>query len=514
MHMKSIVNKIRFSFAALLLSLVVSSCNLLEPKAEDVIFKENYFKTYHDANAAMWGVYSGLQPWVEPMFVLGEMRADLVEPGPGASEDLLELAEHRVTATNRYTDWSPFYSVINRANFLLENLDKIEKSPFFTQAHEDQYRGEMYFLKSLAYFRLVQDFGDVPLVAAATTQIDAKMAYPAVPQEVVLDTIEISLDKAAKLVTPAITELNNSLASVTHAPLTRMRGVIASVNALRTEVYLWRHKYAQADAAAQLVYNNSGSYALSNNFANANWFNMFKNKFQNLESIMEVAFTYASRETNTLQQLTDNTGGGQNMVVPSQQAINRFRTGNTPTAVIKRDRFRGYGASYDSTASQYLIYKYTGLDRIPSPGTLVARRKPFESDANWYIYRFTDIQLMRAEAANRLDDKTRAISYLNAIRTRMSLAAAAVTVTSSTEAIEDAIFNERALELAFEGKRWYDLVRLARRGRPEVLINAVTGRMPAAKQAAVAAALANPKHWYLPYHAKELKRNPALKPKP
>jgi hypothetical protein len=508
--MKSIVNKIGFFLSILLLSLF-SACNLLEPKAEDVIFKENYFKTYHDANAALWGVYSGLQPWVEPLFVLGEVRADLVQPGPGASEDLLELAEHRVTATNRYTDWSPYYDVINRANFLLGNLDKIEKSPFFTQAHEDQYRGEMYFLKSLAYFRLVQDFGDVPLVAKATTSIGDNTSYPAVSQEVVLDTIEASLNKAAKLVTPAITELNSSLATVTHASLTRMRGVIASVNALRTEVYLWRNKYAQADAAAQLVYNNSGSYALSNNFANANWFNLFKNKFQNLESIMEVAFTYASRETNTLQQLTSPGSGGQNMVIPALGAINRFRTGNTPT---KRDLFRGYGASYDSTGSQYIIYKYTGLDRISSPGAVVARRKPYESDANWYIYRFTDIQLMRAEALNRLGEKSQALSYLNAVRARVTLTGVALTPSSSTEAIEDAILDERALELAFEGKRWYDLVRVARRGRPEVLINAVGSRVPAAKQAAVAATLANPKHWYLPYNARELKLNPALKPKP
>ncbi|MGV3505209.1 MAG: RagB/SusD family nutrient uptake outer membrane protein [Adhaeribacter sp.] len=511
--MKNILNKSRYALAGLALA-CCASCSLLEPKAEDVIFQEDYFKTYHDGNAALWGVYSGLQAWVEPMFVLGEMRADQVEAGPGATADLLELAEHRVTATNRYTDWSPYYDVINRANYLLENLDKIEKSPFFTQAHEDQYRGEMYFLKSMAYFRLVQDFGDVPMVPQAITHVNANTAYPAVSQEVVLDSIEASLNKAALLVTPAITELNSSLATVTHASLTRMRGVVASVNALRTEVYLYRNKYAEANEAAQLVYNNSGSYALSNNFSNGNWFNLFKNKFQNLESIMEVAFTYASRETNSLQRLTSADAGGQAMVLPSLVAVNRFRTGNTPTAAIKRDRFRGYGASYDSTASHYLIYKYTGLDRITSPGAEVARRKPYESDANWYLYRFSDVQLMRAEALNRLGNKSQALTYLNAVRSRVSLAAVPLTAAASTEAIEDAILQERALELAFEGKRWYDLLRIARRGRPEVLRAAVLSRVPAEKKAAVAAALANPDRWYLPYNARELQLNPALKAKP
>lgn len=513
--MKNNLKKILFFGMVPLLS-VFSACSLLEPKAQDVIFEENYFKTYHDANAALWGVYSGLQPWVEPMFVLGEARADLVTPGTGATADILELAQHRVTPTNKYTDWSPYYDVINRANYLLENLHKIEKSPFFTQAHEDQYRGEMFFLKSLAYFKLVKDFGDVPLVLKATTKISDPVSYPAVSQEIVLDTVERSLRKAARLVTPAITELNSSLNTQTHQPLTRMRAVIASVNALRTEVFLFRNKYAQADSAAQLVYNNSGSYALSNNYATGNWFNLFRNKFQNLESIMEIPFTFASRETNTLQQLTSNDplAGGQSMLVPSEVIINRFRTANTPGQAIRRDRFRGYGASYDSTASQYIIYKYIGLDRITSPGAAVARRKPYESDANFYIYRFADVQLMRAEAQNRMGNKAQAITYLNQVRIRAGLAATNVTASASTEAIEDAILNERSLELAFEGKRWYDLLRVARRGRPQVLINAVVSRVPADKKAEVAATLSNPNRWYLPYNAKELRLNPALKQKP
>lgn len=516
--MKIKYKKFLYCCSAAFLSMI-ASCSILEPETEDVVFEEDYFKTYHDINAGLWGVYSGLQPLVDKMFVLGEVRADLVVPGPGATQDLVEVAEHRVTPMNKYTDWSDYYKLINRANYMLENLGKIEKSPFFTVASEEQYTGELLYLRSLAYFNLVKNFGDVPLVLESYNNINQDINFPAVSQESILDVIEADLFKADTMVTPAITELNSNLATITNNIYTRTRGTIAAINALRTEVLLYRNKYVEADAVAQRVYNNPGSYAINTSaYSRANWFNIFKNKFQNLESIAEIPFTYQSREVNTLQGLTspDPLEGGRNKIVPSAVAIRNFNKANTPGQKQLYDTFRGYGASYDSSASQFSIYKFIGLDRITSRGATAVRRRPYESESNFYIYRFADLQLMRAEAVNRMggeDNKTRAIGYLNVVRARVGLAAAPVTKTSSVEAIEDAILKERALELAFEGKRWHDLVRVARHGRPEVLINAVKSRVPANMQAAVEARLSDPKNWYLPYNAEEVRLNPALRQK-
>jgi len=96
-----------------------------------------------------------------------------------------------------------------------------------------------------------------------------------------------------------------------------------------------------------------------------------------------------------------------------------------------------------------------------------------------------------------------------------------ITTASSTEKIEGFILRERGLELGFEGRRWYDLMRVARhQGSPSspninVVVNAVANRLsrqglPADQQAAVLAALADTKNWYLPYNATQVKLNPYL----
>ena len=117
---------------------------------------------------------------------------------------------------------------------------------------------------------------------------------------------------------------------------------------------------------------------------------------------------------------------------------------------------------------------------------------------------------------NRMGDKAGALTQINRIRSRSGTAEAIpVTTSSSTEEIEDYIFKERARELAFEGKRWFDLVRLARRGRPEILKNAVKTRIGTARydELNLETKLSNPNYWYLPYNTEELRLNPSLKQK-
>jgi hypothetical protein len=87
---------------------------------------------------------------------------------------------------------------------------------------------------------------------------------------------------------------------------------------------------------------------------------------------------------------------------------------------------------------------------------------------------------------------------------------APLTVNSTTEEIEDYILRERGLELGFEGDRWYDLMRIARRRGPQYLIDRVKKRAPVSQHAYLQSWLSNPKHWYLPYNAEEKRLNPFL----
>jgi hypothetical protein len=73
--------------------------------------------------------------------------------------------------------------------------------------------------------------------------------------------------------------------------------------------------------------------------------------------------------------------------------------------------------------------------------------------------RLADILLLKAEAYVNQGNLTQAANIVNTVRARVNLPGLSASVTSSASSMADAVLNERRLELAFEGQRWFDLVR-------------------------------------------------------
>jgi hypothetical protein len=145
--------------------------------------------------------------------------------------------------------------------------------------------------------------------------------------------------------------------------------------------------------------------------------------------------------------------------------------------------------------------------------TSYSRREPFVTYGNINIIRTSDIYLEAAECANRLGYTSTALSILNQNKSRVGVAPANLQADATMEDIENAIIDERALELAFEGERWYDLVRIAnRRQDPEFLINKILQNVPASNIETVRARLElQAKNGFLlPYSAKAIQSNSYL----
>jgi len=134
--------------------------------------------------------------------------------------------------------------------------------------------------------------------------------------------------------------------------------------------------------------------------------------------------------------------------------------------------------------------------------------------ANFIVYRLADLYLMKAEAYSQsgTPDFAKALEYLNEIRQRSNMAPYAQ--ISSAQTFEDAILLERAKELAFEGKRWFDLLRMGRRNdyaRKNKLIEILIQNVPSTQQLVLKSRLSDPNGWYMPIHNFEIERNKNLK---
>jgi hypothetical protein len=529
--------------------IVLSGCNkMLDINPTNAVTRDQMFNENKDPYAIKSGLYNTLQGLVEQRFVLGELRGDLVAPGRGAKNnmDVYEFLDHYVTPQNKYLDWSGFYQLINQCNDALVTLPKtLIGNPLITQNDSVKYHhivGEVLWLRAWAYFTLIRNWGDVPFFTNPVYNIDSVKATPPVDKNIILDQLERDLIWASKNVYYNWA-WNNINRFWNHETVN-----ICAVIGLLGEVLNYRDKFSEA--WTQGVYLkllttqpvNSSIPSMVEDWHNSfnidggcltggqDWFNVefryavetFNNSWfeEGLVLAFDAENAYGGsgiyKERHTLGYFTNNLPeqGGWYYVKPSKSIVDMFKS--------NRDIYRGEWASYiidNNTTLQTqdtLIWKYVGMSVTKDNNgnvTSYSRREPFVTYGNINIIRTSDIYLEAAECANRLGYTSTALSILNQNKSRVGVAPANLQADATMEDIENAIIDERALELAFEGERWYDLVRIAnRRQDPEFLINKILQNVPASNIETVRARLElQAKNGFLlPYSAKAIQSNSYL----
>ncbi|MBC7721010.1 MAG: RagB/SusD family nutrient uptake outer membrane protein [Pedobacter sp.] len=543
---------------------LASSCSkFLDPKPGDVVLESEFPKDYWDAEFMLRGAYGALRPLVNHQVAVGEMRADWVTPGSGADADFKELAYNQVSNTNRFTDWQPFYELINRANYAIANIPRVAISAnYFSETIKNRYIGEARYLRCYGYMQLIKNFGKVPFIWSTVddiSKVDTLFNIAPSSEDLILDSLEADL-KLSFAACDIIGQVPNSFDAGFRQSQeqTVMRVRKQAVAGLLAEVYLWRNKYTQAVKACEDFFNtgvDNGQAA-----GGSGWFNNFSlgvdasgNSTGALfGALFRVKYDFNARQTNDLQMYTSNNpdDGGKYMMAPSLRALKTYNPyypdslpGNPSGSTVVNNLYgdevrRGFGKSYVGSAPFYnivkstpVIWKFIGLATV-APSTIglpQTLRGPYQSDYHFHIIRGADIYLMWAEAANRNGDKATALLRINAVRGNAEMPSSStvnrfndtISTGSSTEKIENYILREHGLELGFEGRRWYTLIRMARhRGTPSspdvsFVTNPVIDRMAqngesVAKRAEVTAVLADPKNWYLPYNAAQVRLNPKL----
>jgi hypothetical protein len=491
---KNIIYKTTF---LAIIAISACSCNkFLELRPQNGITADKFWQTKEQLQSAVIGVYSSLltgsggKAPAEVFFLWGELRADFIKPGPGITNDEVNMINTSILPTSSIVSWQPIYRVINLCNTVLDfGPDVINKDNTLTQTQLNNYLGEVLAIRALMYFYIVRSFGDAPLKIKSTATDDDLTQLAKTSQKDILTQIVADL-KLAESYAPA--SYNNNASD-------RGRITKFTVNAIQADVYLWMDNYADCYAACDKIMT-SGKYALVP--GDASWFNRVFATGNSVEGIFELQ--YDTQVLNPFFIMFSPTAGRYRFLANPNIIDNVYTVD-----LLVPTNFDVRGLDVAIHAADQSIYKFVALNANTLRTTDI-------SYAHWIVYRYADVLLMRAEAAANMPGKGQeALDLINQIRTRANALPATIQTPSITDVqgLTTYILAERAREFAFEGKRWYDLLRVAKRNnfaRLDVLTAAAIESVPALYQQSAISKLKDPNSLYFPIPQADIQNDPNL----
>jgi starch-binding outer membrane protein, SusD/RagB family len=491
MKYKSLLHLIYFA----VLLLACASCKKhLDLKPTDGILREDYWKTKEQVRAAVIGCYGSLlaspaggRPLSELFFLWGELRADMLAPSLGTTSEEYEVMNVNTVPANSLVNWQPVYSTINYCNTVIKFAPlAMETDKTFTQEALDGYVAEAKTLRALLYFYLVRSFGDIPLKLTPTSNDDEIVPIAKSPQQDVLNQIVNDLNDAEPK-----TALTYGSTASDKGRITRY-----AVNALQADVYLWMDNYAAALAACDKVINSKRFGLVAGGGA---WFTNLYRVGNSNESIFE--FQFDAQKANTFFSIF---AIGNKQFIAANRVMDQVYTIDD---LFGFKDIRADGAAIRS--SDNLIWKYIGknsTDMITSSA---------DSYTHWFVYRYADILLMKAEALTWLKRGPEALDLITQVRIRANALAATNNNpdTGNPDDMAKFVLDERAREFMYEGKRWYDVLRYAKRNnyaQISYLQDMVAGIVPANSVHTAQAKMLDHNSHYFPIYFYELQTNKSL----
>lgn len=476
--MRKLITNIPVIITALLMIAAVTSCeDYLTVAPENDLIKEKFWTKREDVYSALGATYNALREASLQSLIFGEVRADLVKFTGGSFADYAKIGASNISPTNSKVNWKAYYAAINLANTLMYYDDEVfAKDQTFTKDMMDAVEAEALFIRSLSYFYLIRLWKDVPLVLEASISDTTDLYKPKSPENVVIQQIISDLLKAKELA--YTTEYKGTAYFYGRANK-------YSITALLADVYLWSEQYQKSyDACDEII--NSGLYSLEDN---ETWFNIYYPGNSPKESIIEIQYNDAlDNQENPLYYELIPVSGGMGCEMNAK---------NVSLILEKEDlrNFQGKGAPW----------KYRGKDALG----LVSRTST-ERDGNWIIYRFADILLIKAEAAIELGKFDEAN---NLIRETLLRAGMPYEEVYDKELLRQEILDEKGREFMLEGKRWFDLLRAAKRNKfqkKQIIIDMILSGADIKQQAILKTKVYDTLSYYLPIAEHELIYNQNL----
>lgn len=463
----------KYILIAALFTLGACNDDWLETSPLDETTEGNFYRTPEDAFTALVGCYDGLQVvWASGISfpIATAVLSDNAFGGTGNSDGfgyqmLDEFDKLRSPAdVNLFgPNWEDYYSAIYRCNVLIGKMEQIDWGG--NENTRNTYESEARFLRAFLYFDMVRLWGNIPLLTEPSRE-NLEQANP---------------DDVYKLIAEDLVFAAENLEGVAHTPASDGRVSKWAAEALLARVYLYYTGYygkpdlvgmvdkAQALASVEDVIANGG-FGLLDDFSHL-WPAASVNDYAgegNKETVFAIKYTFTS-------DYDGNTDGNHWMVMYGIRGQSIYPYGNGwGGATVTPDLWNAYSegdtrrsATIISIEEEGLTFEnvedqreYTGLyakkyspmsyeNGTSVPDSLGATNFMIGQFQDFVSIRYADVLLMAAELGS-----PNAQTYFDEVRQRAykeSFTPRAVT--------QENIMKERRLELAFEGLRYWDLLR-------------------------------------------------------
>ncbi|MEN7549712.1 RagB/SusD family nutrient uptake outer membrane protein [Rapidithrix thailandica] len=419
--------------------------SVLEPKPVDRITDDLVLKDVGSAFNVVNGLYRNFANLSAINIIAGDMSADNLRHN-GTFTQYIEIGTFNMSASNGSASalWGTMYGMMFTVNFLIEGLPQLDDIP---ESLLNEFLATARFFRAYGYFAGVNTYGDLPLVTS--TDVEANSEIPRTPANEVLQFVEEDLLFALNKLP---TDPDNS-------------GMLSNgaVKALLARYYLYRQDWTKAEQYASEIINgqNTANYNLESNFVDV------LSDFSD-ESILEVVYSANDNPGTSTNFGLNNLFESRREIIPRNEIIFELQSnGGSRSQMIEFDAALAVGNDNGWTVTRY---------------------GPFD---NVQVIRLAEIYLIRAEARAQQNKLQGGLSDLNRIRNRAGVPALNL---DNKNRLLTAIEEERRVELAFEGHRWYDLKRT---NRDDAVMSAVTSNWTVKN-----------KLWPVPQ--REISNNPAL----
>lgn len=455
--------------AGIMLSVVITACSdFLDNEVNGVSSVDTFYQTDEDAELAIIATYDILTwhenswGWASPTFIK-TLPSDEGTCGGGNSTDqppYQALDDFAWDASNNALlgTWNVNYYGIFRANMVIENTEPDNEL-------KERIIAEAKGLRAFFYLELVTQFGDLPLVLTGLTPAEYNQAR--VPAADIYEQIETDL-------TEAIPDLPTKAQYPAGDKFRMSRG---AAYAILGKAQLYQENYSDAVSS----FENVTGYSLEPNFAD-----VFVEAGEfGVESIFEASYSsnggsnwgnypWGTRHEDNIhiQLMGPRSGNIDGLDMQGGWGFN-YPSPKLAQAFLDEGDMVRYNATVLSEADYITISGDTDFDGSEwwdYEGYFRLKYGPYRSETilddpgstpelnygtNWRLIRYADVLLLLAEAHYFNSNESAARDALNQVRGRVGLA----DVTATGDALFDAIVKERQLELAFEGHRYFDLVR-------------------------------------------------------